>query len=301
MISSATGSGSSCVVEPTQTKETNRARSSNVWQKVPIEATTPGKDIGCDLPVAESLVQGTAVIVVPKIATTAECAQFVDLCTRAAEVHREQREAADLPSKAIARLPTVAAHQRAREAGTPCAEAIPKDSDAIASTILERAIDFIDDNLPELVKRLFATAATGDGGGSSGRLLLGDLYRAGRLEFSSREPAINVYWKGGEFLAHKDHQAITVLIPLSSNHDFRGGGTGFWGQDSRGHRAEGPALVLRPDAGTAMLFGGHVTHAGIPVEEGTRVVFVASFSQLGGRKQREIDAAQSRDIYGDLV
>ena len=50
-----------------------------------------------------------------------------------------------------------------------------------------------------------------------------------------------------------------------------------------------------------MLFGGHVTHAGMPVTSGTRVVFVASFSALGGRKQREAEAAQSRDIYGDLL
>ena len=36
-----------------------------------------------------------------------------------------------------------------------------------------------------------------------------------KLEFSPREPAINVYGRGGEFAPHQDHQALTVLVPLS--------------------------------------------------------------------------------------
>ena len=49
-----------------------------------------------------------------------------------------------------------------------------------------------------------------------------------------------------------------------------------------------------------MLFGGKVTHAGLEITSGRRVVFVASFS-LGGRQQRAEEAAQSRDLYGDLT
>ena len=78
-------------------------------------------------------------------------------------------------------------------------------------------------------------------------------------------------------------------------------GTGFWAQDSLGHRVEAPAAVLRPPAGTALLFGGHVTHAGMPVTAGERAVFVASFSPRGGMAERVEAAAQSRDIYGDLL
>ena len=78
-------------------------------------------------------------------------------------------------------------------------------------------------------------------------------------------------------------------------------GTGFWAQDSLGHRVEAPAAVLRPAAGTALLFGGHVTHAGMPVTAGERAVFVASFSPRGGMAERVEAAAQSRDIYGDLL
>ena len=105
----------------------------------------------------------------------------------------------------------------------------------------------------------------------------------------------------GGFLAHKDHQSLTLLLALSDPHDFAGGGTGFWAQDSLGHRVEAPATVLRPPAGTALLFGGHVTHAGMPVTVGERAVFVASFSLRGGAAARAEAAAQSRDIYGDLL
>ena len=89
--------------------------------------------------------------------------------------------------------------------------------------------------------------------------------------------------------------------PPDSRRAAAGGGTGFWSQDSRGHRVEAPTAVLRPPAGTAMLFGGHVSHAGMPVKTGERAVFVASFSLRGGAAAREEAAAQSRDIYGDLL
>ena len=67
---------------------------------------------------------------------------------------------------------------------------------------------------------------------------------------------------------------------------FVGGGTGFWPpehemvQGARGEQT--PSTVFRPvcDAGTAMLFGGSVWHAGIAVEAGWRVCLVASFSPL---------------------
>jgi hypothetical protein len=139
-----------------------------------------------------------------------------------------------------------------------------------------------------------------------------------------------------------DHQALTVLIPLTSGRggagdeedeqrgeqrgeqrseqrseqhgeqrgeqqeqewSFTGGGTAFWAPDARGPRVEGATIVMRPAAGSAMLFGGKVNHAGVPVESGQRVVFVASFSRRasGGREQRARDAQGARDIYGDYV
>ena len=126
------------------------------------------------------------------------------------------------------------------------------------------------------------------------------LHAADGLVFSENEPAINVYYENGCFLPHEDHCALTVLIPLTSPGaaTFSGGGTGFWAADERRYTdacpiesEEGmaPSIVLAPDAGTAMLFSGDVTHAGMEVETGTRVVLVASFSrkwQILGCQQR---------------
>jgi hypothetical protein len=45
---------------------------------------------------------------------------------------------------------------------------------------------------------------------------LRDLYMAGELEWSEGEPAVNVYTASGEFGPHKDHLAVTVLLPLTA-------------------------------------------------------------------------------------
>ena len=102
---------------------------------------------------------------------------------------------------------------------------------------------------------------------------LRDLYMAGELEWSEGEPAINVYSAGGGFGTHKDHMALTVLIPLTAPAlDFSGGGTGFWSrldEEMMGGMPSGsPTKVLKPMIGTALLFGGSVAHAGMPVDEG---------------------------------
>mmetsp|Transcript_16523 Transcript_16523/g.30709 ORF Transcript_16523/g.30709 Transcript_16523/m.30709 type:complete len:134 (-) Transcript_16523:182-583(-) len=103
----------------------------------------------------------------------------------------------------------------------------------------------------------------------------------GELEWSEGEPAINVYEGGGYFGAHKDHLALTVLIPLTSpDQNFEGGGTGFWAgnRDTSENPEEPPDKILKPAAGSALVFGGDVTHAGMPVKSGLRSVFVCSFS-----------------------
>ena len=95
-----------------------------------------------------------------------------------------------------------------------------------------------------------------------------------------------MYTHAGGFGTHKDHMALTVLIPLTSpeNGDFKGGGTGFWSKrdEEMGqfemNRDGGPTAVIRPPLGTALIFGGDLSHAGMPVESGVRSVFVASFS-----------------------
>jgi hypothetical protein len=257
--------------------------------------------------VAELLRCGDAVLIVPDVATKEECAMLVNASTSLADdqLRVAAGEQVDkLDPEGRVRLPTFAAASRMGKSRNPTVVAashtmLPVGADSICTTILHRAIDFIDQHLPSVVVTLFGCECG----------TLGKLYETDALEFASREPAVNVYMKGGEFLAHKDHQAITVLVALTEPEAFEGGGTGFWAPDSRGHRVEGPSVILRPPAGAAMLFGGHVTHAGIPVESGTRAVFVASFSLPGGcaesmrklRQQRAEEAAQTRDIYGDLI
>ena len=80
-----------------------------------------------------------------------------------------------------------------------------------------------------------------------------------------------------------------------------GGGTAFWSQDARGHRVEGPTIIVKPlSPGTAILFGGSVTHAGLSVLQGTGVAFVASFSSHRLRRGETVPM-QLRDIYGDAI
>lgn len=96
-----------------------------------------------------------------------------------------------------------------------------------------------------------------------------------RLAFSTGEPAINVYDAGGGFTAHKDKQALTVLVPLSGAEDFTGAGTAFWSiKDEAPRKAhvanDTPTMALRPHQGTALIFGGQVTHDSLLVLLNTR-------------------------------
>lgn len=104
------------------------------------------------------------------------------------------------------------------------------------------------------------------------------------LDYADDEPACNIYEVGGEFKPHEDKQSVTVLVPLSENELYEGGGTAFWSEEARGPgrsraSSSAPTLVLQPPAGTALLFGGEVTHAARPVTSGVRMVYVASFTR----------------------
>ena len=187
-----------------------------------------------------------------------------------------------LPSRAAAEL---AAHAEDAFAWEPAADALltelPAEADEVCGAILRKVLKRVDEALAPVSVSQFGTAR------------VADLLDAGELEFSEREPAVNVYGEGGAFHPHRDHQGLTVLVPLSRGHG--GGGTGFWareddvGADDRDEEedeeeedarrsAEPPATVLRPERGSALLFSGGVLHAGLPVRRGSRVMLVASFS-----------------------
>ena len=120
------------------------------------------------------------------------------------------------------------------------------------------------------------------------------------LTFSRREPAINVYTApNGHFGMHRDDKDMTILIPLSdpinetendshedkNSHndspdgDFVGGGTAFWYDENAYQGRDDPSYIIKPQAGTVVIFGGQVQHSGLHITNGTRVVFVASFSR----------------------
>jgi len=251
-----------------------------------------GKDAPPSSP-GQRLKNGECILQLENLASDQEC-QY--LCIACSDIDASPTVIETKPG--LLRLPTIAAARRASATSTPCAEPLPAEVDGLLNRILLRAMLIIDEEIPSISDALF-------GGESLAALLAGGKEGSGcgiGLKYSSREPAINIYSSGGEFLAHKDAQALTILLPLSCpRRDFAGGGTAFWSQDSRGHRAEDPTVVSKPGAGTAMLFGGCVTHAGLPVETGTRIVFVASFSggMSGGAPGALIE--EHRDIYGDSM
>jgi len=175
--------------------------------------------------------------------------------------------------------------------------AFPYDVVLRCEEIMLRVLDRVDDTMPTVYETLFkpceewAERQPRNAQGLQPTVApplhladafptLRDLYMAGELEWSEGEPAINVYSANGRFGAHKDHLALTVLIPLTSTATFTGGGTGFWagGRSVDEDPWKPPDEVLKPPLGTALVFGGDVTHAGMPVEAGLRSVFVASFS-----------------------
>jgi hypothetical protein len=246
--------------------------------EVPIDNTSIHHEHSTSI--GERIKNGESVILIKDLVTPVECKYIIE------EVLRQDAAPTSLEKPGLVRVPSRAAAERAANSNIPCADPLSVDVDNLLRAILKRATSVMTEQIPSISEILF-------NGESVCQLLDTE-----QLKFSSREPAINIYTPNGEFLAHKDAQAITVLIPLSSPEQFRGGGTSFWSQDSRGHRVEDPTIILKPPSGTAMLFGGCVTHAGISVEDGIRVVLVASFSNATEKSPVIIE---HRDIYGDSL
>ena len=152
------------------------------WHEVrlgPASAESAAASLG------EQLECGDVVLCVPEAATPAECVQLTAEASAAAEALRQARFETGLDPEGRARLPTLAAAARATAAGTPCAAPLSPEADAICCRMLQRMLRRIDAELPSLGTQLFGGAA------------LGQLLEADLLDFSSREPAVNVYGEGG--------------------------------------------------------------------------------------------------------
>jgi hypothetical protein len=180
------------------------------------------------------------------------------------------------PGRAYLRMSTIPAAERENNH----TDALPEPTSLLLEQVLERALVFIDQQLcPSIKSTLF-----GEDIGS-----IAELFQNNQLEFSIREPAINIYTAPhGHFGMHKDNNDLTILVPLSDPHkEFTGGGTAFWSQSFPKEGLDDPSLVMTPEAGTAMLFGGRVSHKGMHIRSGNRVVFVASFSRPSSGKECE--------------
>ena len=175
-----------------------------------------------------------------------------------------------------------------------------EDTQALCDRLLVRGVSTLHEQLPGLLSAIFGDSHTGSSSFSNGAPT--SIAHNPTLTFTPGEPACNVYVEGGQFRPHEDRQSLTVLVVLSDAEEFHGGGTAFWSvaeTDRVQHRGMlggswfapkpprygsitqvrgPPTVVVTPPAGTAIIFGGDVTHAGQPVDSGERTLFVASFS-----------------------
>ena len=152
--------------------------------------------------------------------------------------------------------------------------------------LLVRAVTTLHTHAPKLVPILFEDRLDA----ANATTLIHDE----KVIFSPREPAINVYTERGRFKPHKDHEVLTVLVPLSAPDAFDGGGTCFWSLDQLDKGVSplekfmtSPRLVLTPPPGTAIVFAGCITHAARAVKGGERCVLVASFSPADDEEEEQ--------------
>ena len=237
--------------------------------------------------VGERLRRGEVVLKVQQACTIDDCNFLYGKCTETFEKYRAFH----------GRPPT---NGRGRFAVAD-AEAFDFEVVSNAEAVFLNVLDALDAKMPDIYDQLFAPGqdwaarqpTTGPRAKENRPLpddslrercpTLRDLYMAGELEWSEGEPAMNLYEAPGLFGAHKDHMALTVLVPLTAPSAFAGGGTGFWGPQAStasadGSNPDGDAVIVTPSAGDALVFGGDVTHGGMLITAGRRSVLVASFS-----------------------
>lgn len=232
------------------------------------------------------LIKGKSVAEVSNLLSRDEIDYLVESSVKAAadqtinNVSNEQQG----PGRKCIRMPTQPAASRndVPDAGSEFLhDPLPLDvSRFVEERILQRTLAYVDEELPDIRETLFG----GDCKSLVGLFVDGEQ----QLTWSTREPAMNVYYPPeGYFGIHKDNQALTILMPLTSpDDDFTGGGTAFWSQSHPNETRHAPSLILAPKAGTALLFGGKVSHKGLAIETGMRIVFVASFSRKSNKSAK---------------
>ena len=248
----------------------------------------------------ESVAEGGSVIVVPDFASASECASLWEVAsTKATQVEEGRAGSQQLGQLSMSlacrlehsHLPTL----------TPGRVRMPiaglgVSTRTLCDELLLRALDFVEQEIPSLASDLFGETSLAGEVRASGQ----PVYCSSSLTFTHLEPAINVYRSGGDFEPHRDLQALTLLVPLASADSFTGGGTAFYSRAGGAtaisdHESARPAVVITPPAGTALLFGGEVTHAALAVTSGERAVLVASFSRRAVATSGDKDGAAATD------
>ena len=182
-----------------------------------------------------------AVLAVPELVTPAECAALVEICTGSADEVCEGVPPLGTKIPGLIRLPTIAAGADGSPAPTRLGQFCAR-RDAAGSG---RPYKFCAARSP-----LSTPSCRRSPPPASARQALLSSTRAG-LSSAGASPRSTCTVKVGGFRLTR----TTRRSPCSSADGARrvcGGGTGFWTAEQRGHRVEGPSVVLRPEAGSAM-------------------------------------------------
>lgn len=204
---------------------------------------------------ADSIAAGHSVLILEGVASEDECQQLASEASLAAAKERTAKGLDGLVRK-------------------PATALLDRSGVTLFDSLLLRQVRRMQDVAPCLTTSLFGEAL--DASPST-------VFDNPHLIWSEGEPAVNVYSPGGRFTPHQDAQSLTCLLNVSPRDDYTGGGTAFWSLHDAGHKgtkaeSKPPTFLIAPPAGTALVFGGQVTHAAQPLLSGERIVAVASFS-----------------------
>ena len=244
---------------------------------------------------ADAVAAGFSLLILLELADRSECSELRGEASAVARASR--RRSCILRGALLEDVPEEAVTPG--QVRMPIAEMLCDSSQALCDRLLLRGVSRLHAVFPTLLPTLFGERGIGELPWASvpteepASEAPATITRNAGLAFTPGEPACNVYTSGGQFTPHEDGQSLTVIVVLSDRDTFVGGGTSFWSatEGTAAGRASGaralhvnpqsaPTLVLTPPAGTALVFGGNVTHAGESVVDGERAVFVASFSNV---------------------
>ena len=227
-------------------------------------SSLPDHDVTCPCPscttcktlsLGERIQSAKSLLTLTNLISHEETESLVRSCREAAAVISQTKTNGDftldqgLQGRAYVRMPTIAAAQRDNSQES-LEEALPESISLMLEDILERALLYVDQQLcPSVKETLFGHNSDLDNNDSNdtAAVSLVELFLHNQLDYSTREPAINVYTApNGHFGLHKDSKALTLLISLSDpDHEYTGGGTAFWSQSYPRDGQDDPAFVLR--------------------------------------------------------